>query len=197
MKKVVTVLSLLSWILVLWITVSAVEVQAINLAEDGKLSSLNAFKSFEPERSSEPQKEPVMAFEQAIDNLPAGEFETLYEPSEIETEASELVSLGEYKITAYCSCHKCCGKWAENRPTDASGKEIVYTASGEVAEAGKTIAADTDILPFGTVVVINGTEYVVQDTGSAVKGSVIDIYFDSHDEALSWGCQYIEIFVKG
>ena len=191
------VASVLCWILILWIAVSVVEVDIVGHAEGGTLSKLNAFKAFEPEQLSEPQKEPVVAFEQSVDEITAEELEMFYKPSESETEVCELVSLGEYKITAYCSCHKCCGKWAENRPVDESGKEIVYTASGEVAEAGKTIAADTDILPFGTVVVINGNEYVVQDTGSAVKGRVIDIYFDSHEKALDWGCQYIEIFVKG
>lgn len=43
----------------------------------------------------------------------------------------------EYEATAYCSCEKCCGSWALNRPDG-----IVYTASGAVAEQGVTIAAD-------------------------------------------------------
>lgn len=48
----------------------------------------------------------------------------------------------EYEATAYCSCEKCCGSWALNRPDG-----IVYTASGAVAEQGVTIAADWDVLP--------------------------------------------------
>ena len=53
----------------------------------------------------------------------------------------------EYEATAYCSCEKCCGSWALNRPDG-----IVYTASGAVAEQGVTIAADWDVLPPGTVI---------------------------------------------
>lgn len=108
----------------------------------------------------------------------------------------EWKSLGEFKITAYCSCRKCCGVWAKNRPLDENGKEIVYTASGERAEAGKTIAVDTSVIPFGTEVRIGDTIYTAQDTGSAVKGNVIDIYFDSHEDAAKHGAKYLEVEVR-
>ena len=108
----------------------------------------------------------------------------------------EWKSLGEFKITAYCSCRKCCGVWAKNRPLDENGKEIVYTASGERAEAGKTIAVDTSVIPFGTEVKIGDTVYTAQDTGSAVKGNVIDIYFDSHEDAVKHGAKYLEVEVR-
>ncbi len=97
--------------------------------------------------------------------------------------------------TAYCSCVKCCGIYATNRPKDENGKDIIYTASGEIARQGRTIAADTSIMPFGTTVIFGGKEYIVQDTGSAVKGNKIDIYFDSHEQALEWGRQIVEIEV--
>jgi 3D (Asp-Asp-Asp) domain-containing protein len=92
--------------------------------------------------------------------------------------------------TAYCSCKSCCGIYAENRPNG-----VVYTASGAVAKANHTIAVDTSIIPFGTKVLYNGTEYVAEDTGSAIKGNKIDIYFDNHSDALSWGKRIIEIEV--
>lgn len=117
--------------------------------------------------------------------------------TEIITEPQEtFVSLGEYKLTAYCPCSKCCGKWGENRPTDANGNLIVVTASGKYAKANWTVAADTSVLPFGTRIYINGYEYEVQDRGGAVKGNQIDIYFDDHQEALNFGVQYTEIFIK-
>jgi 3D (Asp-Asp-Asp) domain-containing protein len=96
----------------------------------------------------------------------------------------EPISLGEYKLTAYCACEKCCGK------TDG------ITASGVKAVEGVTIAADTKVLPFGTEVIIDGHEYTVQDVGGAIKGNRIDIYFDSHQEALEFGVQHKEIFMK-
>ena len=114
----------------------------------------------------------------------AQEIEQPEEPAEPEP---VLESLGEYKITHYCSCPQCCGTWAENRPVDEQGQEIVYTASGARAEAGKTIAVDPDVIPLGSTVIIGGQEYIAQDTGSAIQGNRIDIYCSSHQEALELG----------
>ena len=108
----------------------------------------------------------------------------------------EYISLGEFTITAYCSCEECCGYWATVRPLDENGEPIVYTANESVAEQGVTVAADTSVLPFGTIVTIDGHEYEVQDTGSAAIGNHIDVYFEDHDEAKVHGIQYKEIFMK-
>ena len=112
-------------------------------------------------------------------------------------EEPEPVSLGEYKITHYCSCPQCCGVWAENRPLDENGQEIVLTASGERAEAGRTIAVDPDVIPLGSTVIINGQEYVAQDTGGAIQGNRIDIYCGSHEEALQLGVITTEVYMEG
>ena len=93
-----------------------------------------------------------------------------------------LYSLGTFKLTAYCACIKCCGK--------SDG----ITASGAKAVEGVTVAADTRF-PFGTKIIIDGHEYTVQDRGGAVKGDKIDIYFNSHTEALKFGVQYKEVFI--
>ena len=61
------------------------------------------------------------------------------EPEETPEPSTALVSLGSFKLTAYCPCPSCCGVWAHNRPTDAHGNETVYTASGEIAREGKTL----------------------------------------------------------
>lgn len=98
--------------------------------------------------------------------------------------------------TAYCSCSKCCGKYAKNRPMDKNGNEIVYTASGARACADHTIAVDTDVFPFGTVLIIDGIEYVAEDTGSAIVGNKIDIYFDDHEAALDFGKKNLTAILK-
>ena len=107
----------------------------------------------------------------------------------------KIISLGEYKLTAYCSCEQCCGHWATIRPLDEDGNPIVYTANQSIAKQGVTVAADTSVLPFGTVLLIDGHEYIVQDRGGAIKGNRIDVYFESHEEALQFGVQYKEIFL--
>lgn len=114
-----------------------------------------------------------------------------------QTPEPQIISLGEYKLTAYCSCERCCDHWATVRPLDENGKPIVYTANMSVAKQGVTVAADTDVLPFGTVLLIDDHEYIVQDRGGAIKGNRIDVYFESHEEALQFGVQYKEIFMKG
>ena len=89
---------------------------------------------------------------------------------------------GVYKVTAYCACMQCCGK--------TNG----ITASGAKATANHTIAAPRTFA-FGTKVVINGTTYVVEDRGGAIQGNRIDIYMNSHAEALRWGVRYVEVEV--
>ena len=108
----------------------------------------------------------------------------------------EQISIGEYRLTAYCGCSKCCGIWGENRPLDENGKPIVYTANMTVAKEGVTIAADINVLPYGTEVIIDGHRYIVQDRGGSITGNRIDIYFESHQTALEFGVQYKEVFIE-
>lgn len=107
----------------------------------------------------------------------------VHEEEHKEEKEPKLKSLGKFKITAYCSCSKCCGK--------SDG----ITASGAKATAGRTIAAPSTF-KFGTKLIINGHEYTVEDRGGAIKGNRIDIYFDSHQEALNFGVKYIEVFIE-
>jgi 3D (Asp-Asp-Asp) domain-containing protein len=93
-------------------------------------------------------------------------------------------SLGQFKITAYCNCSKCCGKWAGGP-----------TASGTMPKAGRTIAVDPKVIPLGTKVIIDGHTYIAEDTGSAIKGKKIDMYFGSHSEAMAWGVKHKNVQV--
>lgn len=104
-------------------------------------------------------------------------------------------SMGEFKLTAYCSCKKCCGKWALNRPKDENGKDIVYGSTGEILIAGQSIAVDPNVIPYGSELEINGQKYKAQDCGGAIKENRIDVYFDDHQSALEFGVQYAEVFL--
>lgn len=88
-----------------------------------------------------------------------------------------------FKITAYCPCSKCCGKYASG-----------YTSSGTKATAGRTVAASSQFA-FGTKLLINGKEYTVEDRGGAITGNKIDIYMNTHAEALAWGVRYLPVQV--
>ena len=87
-----------------------------------------------------------------------------------------------YKVTAYCSCAKCCGK--------TTG----ITVSGTRATAGRTIAAPARFA-FGTKLSLNGKVYTVEDRGGAINGNRIDLYVNSHAEALAWGVRYLPVSV--
>lgn len=118
------------------------------------------------------------------------------ETSEPEAVQPEWISAGTYILTAYCSCEKCCGHWATIRPLDANGKPIVYTSTGAIAQQGTTIAVDPSVIPYGSEVKINDHIYIAQDTGGAIDGNRIDVYFDSHQAALEFGRQSAEVFLR-
>ena len=99
-------------------------------------------------------------------------------------EVHEGTLLGVFDITGYCSCEVCCGK-----------KEIYLTKSETIPRAGYTVAADPSILEMGTKVEIGGIVYTVEDTGESVTGNVIDIYFDTHEEAVRFGRQRKEVYL--
>ena len=91
-------------------------------------------------------------------------------------------SIGRFKCTFYCPCRKCSGKWGYR------------TASGVRCQENLTVAVDPKVIPLGTHLMINGREYIAQDTG--VKGHWIDIFMESHQECLRNGVQYHEAFVR-
>lgn len=107
----------------------------------------------------------------------------------------EPVLLGSFRITAYCSCEKCCGEWAKNRPNG-----IVYGAAGVELKAGVSCAS---LLPLGTVVEVEGLgEYIVQDRPAQwvidkYGENQIDIYFDNHEAASAFGLKQLNVYLKG
>jgi 3D (Asp-Asp-Asp) domain-containing protein/uncharacterized protein YgiM (DUF1202 family) len=95
------------------------------------------------------------------------------------TESGECI--GTFTITAYCGCSKC----------SSGGNK---TASGTTPTEGRTIAADTSILPYGTQVVIDGVVYTVEDCGSGVSGNHIDIFFATHEKAVAYGRKTVKVY---
>lgn len=108
--------------------------------------------------------------------------DTEYEYQEEYITEVKDVLIGDFVLTAYCPCSICCGK------------ETGITASGTIAQANHTIAADTSVLPFGTEVIIDGQVYVVEDVGGGIKNNHIDIYFATHSEALAFGKKIEKVY---
>lgn len=80
----------------------------------------------------------------------------------------EPVVFTDCHVTAYCNCEKCCGKYAWKHTT-ATGAETVE---------GVTIAVDPKVIPYGSIVELNGHFYIAQDCGGAIDGVEIDVYID-------------------
>ena len=76
---------------------------------------------------------------------------------------------------------------------DECGSDSGITASGKVAVAGRTVAADH--LPFGTRLRINGNEYVVEDRFGGGYTDRIDIFCNTKEEAFANGRQYLTVEV--
>ena len=90
------------------------------------------------------------------------------------------------EATAYCTCKICTGK-APDHP--AYG----ITASGRKVRPG-AVAVDPSVIPLGTKMWIEGYgEAEALDTGGAIKGKTIDVYFPSHQQALEWGRKRVAI----
>jgi 3D (Asp-Asp-Asp) domain-containing protein len=94
-------------------------------------------------------------------------------------------------VTAYCPCKKCCGPHAHG--ITASGYSVHYNG-------GKFVAADVDRLPFGTHLSIpgyhGGMMVPVIDTGNAIRGNRLDVYFPTHEMAMRWGVKYLPVTIE-
>ena len=94
-------------------------------------------------------------------------------------------SCGMFEITGYCSCELCTG---ENH----------FTKSGTAPRPDYTVAADPDVFPLGSRIRIGEIIYLVEDTGASIKGNVVDIYYETHEEAVANGRYEAEVFlIKG
>ncbi len=75
-----------------------------------------------------------------------------------------------------------------------------YTASGRKAvwnpDGYSTIAVDRSIIPYGTKLFVEGYGFAIAaDTGSAIIGNKIDVYFNTIQQARSWGAKYVKVYV--
>ncbi len=109
--------------------------------------------------------------------------------SEIITKQSGEWQTIQMRVTAYCPCQKCCGKYSDG-----------VTAAGHKIRPGDAFVAADREYSFGTEMVIagykNGQPVKVLDRGGVIRGNRLDVFFDSHQEALKWGVRYIDVKVR-
>jgi len=109
--------------------------------------------------------------------------------TESNTEQPEEWEIIEMRVTAYCPCPSCCGEYSDG-----------ITACGYVIQPGDTFVAADGRYSFDTEMLIpgysNSKPVKVLDRGGAIKGNRLDVFFATHDEALQWGVQYLEVNVR-
>jgi 3D (Asp-Asp-Asp) domain-containing protein len=93
-------------------------------------------------------------------------------------------------VTGYSPDERSCGEWADG--VTASNKSVWTNAM-------QLVAADTRILPFGSLLTIEGYAndqiVPVEDRGGAIKGMRLDLLYPTHEEALQWGIKRMPITV--
>jgi len=97
--------------------------------------------------------------------------------------------IARMRVTAYCPCEKCCGRYADG-----------VTACGHVIQPGDVFAAADRRYSFGTQMIVpgynNGRAVEVLDRGGAIRGGRLDVFFHSHQEALNWGVRYLDVKIR-
>ncbi|MHC4721005.1 MAG: 3D domain-containing protein [Planctomycetota bacterium] len=102
------------------------------------------------------------------------------------------------RVTAYCPCPKCCGRFSDG-----------ITACAHKIKPGDTFVAADQMYPFGAEMIVpgynnarpvkvldsNARPVKVLDRGGAIKGNRLDVFFHSHQQALNWGVRYIDVKV--
>lgn len=106
----------------------------------------------------------------------------------------EAPSLEEWKVvrmrvTAYCPCSQCCGSFSDG----------ITACNHQIQNGDRFVAADK-LYAFGTEMIIPGynksLSVEVKDRGGAIQGDRLDVFFNTHQEALEWGVQFLDVLVK-
>lgn len=171
-----------------------------DLKTEKRAEVLGTTLEFKESKNEKPTEENVEIDVKSVEikkvNLTKGDKNILID---FNADAQNVDFIGEFRLTAYCPCAKCCDEYAYNRPIDKNGNTIVETASGANAYENHTIAVDPRLIPYGTTVVIeyDGVfyEYVAEDCGGAIKNRRIDIYHNSHIAANEFGIKYGKVYL--
>lgn len=94
------------------------------------------------------------------------------------------------QVTAYSPDARSCGKFADGKTA---------TLHSVQTNGGNLVAADTRLLPFGSLLSVegyaDGQVVPVMDRGGAIKGHHIDLLMPSHKQAMRWGDKRMPVIV--
>lgn len=158
----------------------------ITVSSDNQLNSpLNQALLAEPEI---PQDIQDIDSASIIDTQQDQELLNLLKNSGIKEPARPKWKTVRMRVTAYCTCPKCCGKFSDG-----------ITANLHKIRPGDRFVAADKRYAFGTKMIIPGYNNEravdVKDRGRLIKGNRLDVFFNSHQTAQKWGARYLDVMV--
>ncbi|MEM8835615.1 MAG: 3D domain-containing protein [Planctomycetota bacterium] len=184
----------------LFVVVAALVIHVASSAKRGEFT-LPLAASVEPVAENRTAPAPRAATQQAVaaeQHLASPE--VTYEVEELETTDLDIRWFDGRKVrpartiwmtvTAYSPDHRSCGHWADGRTA---------TNTSVWRHGMELVAADTRLLPFGSMLSVPGyaNEKIVPvlDRGGAIKGARLDVLYATHSEARVWGVQKLPVTV--
>ena len=159
------------------------------IAEVESKESEDSSVSNEPEIKVEAEPQTVEKVQTMPENAATLQPDDSESNTERNTEQPEEWESIEMRVTAYCPCPSCCGEYSDG-----------ITACGYEIQPGDTFVAADRRYSFDTEMLIpgysNSQPVKVLDRGGAIKGNRLDVFFATHEEALEWGVQYLEVNVR-
>lgn len=109
----------------------------------------------------------------------------------------EVFSSSRYPVRTVIATGYTAGKESTGKEPGHPLYGITYSGVKVKRDLYSTIAADPDVFPLGTILFIPGYGYgVVADTGSAIKGNKIDLYYETVEDVYNeWGKQTVDVHV--
>jgi 3D (Asp-Asp-Asp) domain-containing protein len=106
--------------------------------------------------------------------------------NDLKSEEYKLVYLGNYSITHYCT----------EKYKHICGTGNGVTSTGTAVTAGRTVAVDPSVIPYGTKLYVEGYGWrVAEDCGGAVNGRHIDMAVDTHANADAMGSRNSGVWI--
>nr|WP_275900727.1 3D domain-containing protein [Paenibacillus periandrae] len=193
-----------------WICVATIMMLLIMIFEKEEQLTVSSWSIMESAVMQQSHSEPASAA--AVEVKDSGPVKAKPESAELQTSEvkysrtnnySKLPNLNQdlskYTATEVVATGYFAGK--ESTGKNPGHPEYGVTFSGLKVQRNKnslsTIAADPTVFPIGSVLYIPGYGYgVVADTGSAIKGNRIDLYFETKDQVYKeWGKKTLHVFV--
>src|SRR5699024_7938143 len=129
--------------------------------------------------SSAPKKKQVALKEKELNREAKRQTYISSEEVEIEETLDEFIEGEQYPSKTVIATGYTAGAESTGKTPDHPQYGITFSGVNVKRDLYSTIAADVDVFPIGTVLYIPNYGYgVVADTGSAIKGNKIDLYYE-------------------